>query len=71
VTRHTQRHRTGLPLTLERLTIPLRGAGFALLSATLLVGWVFAEQLYGPRLVGMRPQNDFRARLAHVCPAAG
>ena len=44
----------GLPLmTLERLTFRFVEAGFALLSATLLVGWVFAEQLYGPRLVGM------------------
>ena len=44
----------GLPLmTLERLTFRFVEAGFALLSATLLVGWVFAEQLYGPRLTGM------------------
>ena len=45
---------SGLPLmTLERLTFRFVEAGFALLSATLLVGWVFAEQLYGPKLVGM------------------
>ena len=45
---------TGVPLmTLERLTFRFVEAGFTLLSATLLVGWAFAEQLYGPRLVGM------------------
>ena len=44
----------GVPLmTLERLTFRFVEAGFTLLSATLLVGWAFAEQLYGPRLVGM------------------
>ena len=42
----------GVPLlTLERLTFRFVEAGFALLSATLLVGWLFAEQLYGPGLV--------------------
>lgn len=42
---------TGLPLmTLERLTFRFVEAGFVLLSATLLVGWLFAEQLYGPGL---------------------
>ena len=41
----------GLPLmTLERLTFRFMEAGFVLLSATLLVGWLFAEQLYGPGL---------------------
>ncbi len=40
---------TGMPLlTLERLTFRLVEAGFVLLSATLLVGWLFAETLYGP-----------------------
>lgn len=39
----------GLPLlTLERLTFRFVQAGFVLLSATLLGGWWFAEQLYGP-----------------------
>ena len=38
----------GIPLmTLERLTFRFVEAGFVLLSATLLVGWLFAEQLYG------------------------
>ena len=38
---------TGVPLmTLERLTFRFVEAGFVLLSATLLVGWVFAEQFY-------------------------
>ena len=43
---------SGVPLlTLERLTFRFVEAGFVLLSATLLVGWLFAEQLYGPGLV--------------------
>ena len=38
----------GLPvLTLERLTFRFAEAGFALLSATLVVGWWFGEALYG------------------------
>ena len=38
----------GLPLlTLERLTFRFAGAGFALLTATLLAGVLFDEQLYG------------------------
>lgn len=42
----------GVPLlTLERLTFRFVEAGFVLLSATLLVGWLFAETLYGPGLV--------------------
>jgi ABC-type uncharacterized transport system permease subunit len=40
-------------MTLERLTFRFVQAGFVLLSATLLVGWLFAETLYGPRLTGM------------------
>ena len=41
----------GVPLlTLERLTFRFVQAGFVLLSATLLVGWWFAETLYGPGL---------------------
>lgn len=40
---------TGLPLlTLERLTFNFVYAGFVLLTATLLAGMVFGEQLYGP-----------------------
>ena len=40
---------TGLPLlTLERLTFRFVNIGFTLLSATLLAGWLFGEQLYGP-----------------------
>lgn len=42
---------SGVPLlTLERLTFRFVEAGFLLLSASLLVGWVFAETLYGPDL---------------------
>ncbi len=44
-------NQTGVPLmTLERLTFRFVEAGFVLLSATLFVGWLFAEQLYGPGL---------------------
>ena len=44
-----QAHATpGLPLlTLERLTFRFVAAGFVLLSATLLAGLLFGEQLYG------------------------
>ncbi len=39
----------GMPLlSLERLTFRFVGAGFVLLSATLIVGWWFGDQLYGP-----------------------
>lgn len=41
----------GIPLlTLERLTFRFVEAGFVLLTATLLVGWLFADTLYGPPL---------------------
>ena len=40
---------TGLPLlTLERLTFRFVIAGFVLLTATLMAGALFGEQLYGP-----------------------
>jgi ABC-type uncharacterized transport system permease subunit len=39
---------SGLPLlTLERLTFRFVVAGFALLSATLLMGWAFGDVVYG------------------------
>ncbi len=39
----------GLPLlTLERLTYRFVHAGFILLTATLLAGWLFGDFLYGP-----------------------
>lgn len=45
-------NQAGVPLlTLERLTFRFVEAGFVLLSATLLVGWLFAETLYGPGLL--------------------
>ncbi|MDD0840052.1 cytochrome c biogenesis protein CcsA [Curvibacter sp. HBC61] len=54
MTRAEQRFRqaadphSGLPLlTLERLTFRFVSAGFVLLSATLLAGWLFGETLYG------------------------
>jgi ABC-type uncharacterized transport system permease subunit len=51
-TEHTMRMaaepHAGVPLlTLERLTFRFAGAGFVLLSATLVVGIFFSEQLYG------------------------
>ena len=40
---------SGVPLlTLERLTFRFVGAGFILLTATLLAGFFFTETLYGP-----------------------
>lgn len=40
---------SGIPLlTLERLTFQFVMAGFVLLSATLLFGWLFGESIYGP-----------------------
>ena len=49
--RQAEQSDTGVPLlTLERLTFRFVEAGFVLLSATLLVGWLFAEALYGPGL---------------------
>lgn len=46
--RHAQDPNSGLPLlTLERLTYRFVGAGFVLLSATLLAGVLFGETLYG------------------------
>ncbi|MDT8989765.1 cytochrome c biogenesis protein CcsA [Curvibacter sp. APW13] len=39
---------TGIPLlTLERLTYRLAGAGFGLLTLTLVAGWLFSDVLYG------------------------
>lgn len=47
--RLAEQNDAGVPLlTLERLTFRFVEAGFVLLSATLLVGWAFAETLYGP-----------------------
>ena len=37
-------------LTLERLAFRFVEAGFILLTASLLAGWLFAETLYGPHL---------------------
>ena len=49
--REATQNPAGVPLmTLERLTFRFVEAGFVLLSATLLAGWLFAEQLYGPEL---------------------
>jgi ABC-type uncharacterized transport system permease subunit len=42
---------SGIPLfTLERLMFRFVGAGFILLSATIVVVWFFGEQLYGTRV---------------------
>ena len=49
--RLAEQSQAGVPLlTLERLTFRFVEAGFVLLSATLLVGWLFAETLYHPGL---------------------
>ncbi|MDO8251656.1 MAG: cytochrome c biogenesis protein CcsA [Rhodoferax sp.] len=46
--RHAADPHSGMPLlTMERLTFRFVGAGFLLLSATLLVGVMFEKQLYG------------------------
>ena len=46
--RQAAQPQTGVPLlTLERLTFRFVGAGFILLSATLLAGFFFSETLYG------------------------
>ena len=46
--REAAENSTGLPLlTLERLTFRFAGAGFVLLTATLLAGWIFGDTLYG------------------------
>lgn len=46
--RHATDPHSGMPLlTMERLTFRFVGAGFALLSATLLVGLLFGSVLYG------------------------
>ena len=46
--RQAEDPRSGIPLlTLERLTFRFVVAGFVLLTATLLAGWLFGETLYG------------------------
>jgi ABC-type uncharacterized transport system permease subunit len=46
--RHAADPHSGMPLlTMERLTFRFVAAGFLLLSATLLVGFLFGNQLYG------------------------
>ncbi|MGC1174347.1 cytochrome C assembly family protein [Polaromonas sp.] len=58
---------TGVPLlTLERLTFRFVQAGFVLLTATLLVGWLFAETLYGPGLAGQWNHKTIFSVLAWV-----
>ena len=46
--RQAEDPQSGIPLlTLERLTFRFVTAGFALLTATLLAGWLFGDMLYG------------------------
>lgn len=46
--RQAEDPQSGIPLlTLERLTFRFVTAGFVLLTATLLAGWLFGEMLYG------------------------
>lgn len=57
----------GVPLlTLERLTFRFVQAGFVLLTATLLVGWLFAETLYGPGLAWQWNHKTFFSVLAWI-----
>jgi ABC-type uncharacterized transport system permease subunit len=61
----------GLPLlTLERLTFRFVQAGFVLLSATLLVGWLFAETFYGPGQAGKWNHKTIFSVLAWLTFAA-
>ena len=61
----------GVPLlTLERLTFRFVQAGFVLLTATLLVGWLFAETLYGPGLAGQWNHKTVFSVLAWLIFAA-
>lgn len=56
--RRAQDSSGGLPLlTLERLTFRFVGAGFVLLSATLLAGWLFDDHLYGPQAAAAHPSK--------------
>lgn len=58
---------SGVPLlTLERLTFRFVQAGFVLLTATLLVGWLFAETLYGPGLTGQWNHKTILSVLAWI-----
>ena len=55
---------TGMPLLQhERLAFRFVGAGFALLSATLVAGWLFGEQLHGQ---GYRIRLDHKIVFAHL-----
>lgn len=61
----------GVPLmTLERLTFRLVEGGFVLLSATLLAGGLFAEQLYGAHLASMLNHKTILSVMAWVTLAA-
>jgi ABC-type uncharacterized transport system permease subunit len=65
--RQAEQTETGVPLlTLERLTFRFVEAGFVLLSATLLVGWWFAETLYGPGLAWKWDHKTIFSLLAWV-----
>ncbi len=68
--RQTAQNNAGVPLmTLERLTFRFVEAGFVLLSATLFVGWLFAEQLYGPgrAWAGVGARRCVCCTLARAC----
>ncbi len=55
---------TGMPLLQhERLAFRFVGAGFALLSATLVAGWLFGEQLHGP---GSKIRLDHKIVFSHL-----
>jgi ABC-type uncharacterized transport system permease subunit len=62
---------TGLPLlTLERLTFRFVAAGFVLLSATLVIGFTYADSLYGRPHVWHRDHKMVFSVLAWVTFAA-
>lgn len=62
--RHATELPAGMPLLQhERLVFRFVAAGFLLLSATLLAGWLFGEQLHGP---GARVRLDHKIVFSHL-----
>ena len=62
---------TGLPLlTLERLTFRFVAAGFVLLTATLLIGFSFGDNMYGRPHVWYRDHKMVFSVLAWITFAA-
>ena len=62
---------SGVPLlTLERLTFRFVNAGFVLLTATLIAGWLFGETLYGPGRAWKWDHKTVFSVLSWLCFAA-